>query len=111
MEKIDDFAGQALEFVVEIVGEKIDALVGALDPAADLGDMFRLLVAQLVEFRAELAQQFFELLFERGTAFEVIDDLEEDQEDRGERSGINEPGGEMLGIGRGQFLGQDKVKG
>ena len=30
----NDVAGQPLEFVVEIVGEKIDALVGALDAAA-----------------------------------------------------------------------------
>ena len=44
MQEVDDLAGQPLEFVVEIVGEKIDALVRALDPAANLGEIFRLFV-------------------------------------------------------------------
>ena len=64
MEEIDDFAGQALEFVIEIVGEEIDALMRALHPAADLDQMLGLFVAHLIQFGAKLAQQFFELLFE-----------------------------------------------
>jgi hypothetical protein len=108
VEDVDDFAGETLEFVVEVVGEEVDALVGALDAAADLGEVFGLLVAQLVEFRAELAEEFLEFLFERGAAFEVVDDLEEDEEDGGERGGVDEPGGEAHGIGRGDFLGEER---
>jgi len=37
----------------------------------------------------------------------VIDDLEEDEEDGGERRCIDEPSGEVRGIGRGNFLGED----
>jgi hypothetical protein len=108
VEEIDDVAGQALEFVVEIVGEMIDALVGALDPAADFGEVFRLLVTQLVELGPELAQQFFEFLFQRRTPLEMVDDLEEHEENRGQRGGIDEPRGEALGIGRRDFLRQDR---
>ena len=93
VEEIDDFAGEALEFVVEVVGEKIDTLVGAFDAGADFGEVLGLLVAQLVEFGAELAQQLFEFLLQRGAALEVVDDFEEDEEDGGEGSGIDEPGG------------------
>ena len=107
MEEVDNFSGEALEFVVEVVGEEIDPLVRALDAAADLGKVLRLLVAQLVEFRPELAEKFFEFLFERGPALEVVDDFEEDQKNGGERGGIDEPGGKMSRIGRGDFLGED----
>ena len=106
MEEIDDFAGEALEFVVEIVGEEIDALMGALDAAADFGEVLGLLVAQLVELGAELAQQFFEFLLERGPALEVVDDLEEDEKNGGKRGGVDQPGGKMLGVGGGEFLGE-----
>jgi hypothetical protein len=109
VEDVDDFAGEALELVVEVVGEVIDALVGAFDAAADFGEVLGLLEAELVELGAQLAQEFFEFLLERGAALEVVDDLEEDEEDGGERGGIDEPTGEVAGIGRGQFLGQDEV--
>ncbi len=108
MEEIDDLAGQALELVVEVVGEEIDTLMRALDPAAHFGEMLRLLVTHLVEFGAELAKQFFEFLFERGPAFEVVDDFKEDEKDGGERGGIDQPRGKMLGIGRGNFLREDR---
>ena len=101
VEEIDDLARQALELVVEVVGEEVDALVRALDAAADLGKVRRLLVADLVELRADLAQEFLELLLERRLALEVVDDLEEDQQDRADRRGIDEPRGEMRGVGRG----------
>jgi hypothetical protein len=106
VEEVDDFAGEALEFVVEIVGEEIDALMSALDAAADFGEVLALLVAELIELGAELAQQLFEFLLEGGAALEVVDDFEEDQEDRGERGGVDQPGGKMLRIGRGKFLGE-----
>ena len=109
VQEIDDLAGQALQLVVEVVGEEVDALVGALDPAADLGEMGGLLVAQLVELGADLAQQFLEFLLERGLALEVVDDLEEDEEDRAEGGRIEEPVGEMRGVGRREFLGEDDV--
>ena len=94
-----------LEFVIEIACEKIDALMRALHTTPDLGEMLRLLLAQLVEFGAELAQQLVEFLFERRTPLEVVDDLEEDEEDGGERGGIDEPRGEMRRVGRRNFLG------
>ncbi len=56
VEEVDDFAGEALEFVVEVVGEEVDALVGALDAGADFGEVGGLLVAELVELGADLAQ-------------------------------------------------------
>jgi hypothetical protein len=105
VEEVDDFAGEALEFVVEVVGEEIDALVGALDAAANLGEVLGLFLADLVEFGAELAQEFFEFLLEGRTSLEVVDDLEEDEEDGGERGGIDEPRGEMRRVGRRNFLG------
>jgi hypothetical protein len=111
VEEVDDFAGEPLEFVIEVVGEVVDALVGAFDAVADFGKVLGLLLADLVEFGAELAQEFLEFLFERGAAFEVVDDFEEDEENGGERSGINQPGGEAKGIGRGEFLGENKVEG
>ncbi len=95
VEEIDDFPGQAPEFVVEVVGQKIDALVCALDAPAHLGEMRRLLVAELVELRTDLAQQFFEFLLERGLALEVVDDLEKDEKDRTEGRRIDEPGGKV----------------
>lgn len=91
MEEIDDFAGESLEFVVQVVGEEVDALVGAFNPTPDLGEVFRLLVADLVEFGAELAEEFFEFLFQGRAALEVVDDAEEDEEDGGHGGGIDEP--------------------
>jgi hypothetical protein len=91
VEEVDDFAGEALEFVVEVVGEQIDALVRALDAVANFGEVLGLFVADLVEFRSELAEQFFEFLFQRGAALEMVDHLEEDQEHGRERGGIDEP--------------------
>jgi hypothetical protein len=41
----------------------------------------------------------------------MVDDLEKDEENRGERGGIDQPGGEMRRIGRWDFLGKQKVKG
>jgi hypothetical protein len=111
VEQIDNLAGQALEFVIEVMGEKIDALVRALDPAADFGEMFGLFAADLVELGAELAQQFFQFLFERGTPLEMVDDLEEHEENCGQRRGVDKPRGKMLGIGRRDFLRQKKEKG
>ena len=108
VEEVDDLAGEALELVVEVVGEEIDPLVRALDAAANFGEVFGLLVAQLVEFDPRLAQKFFELLFERGTALEMVDDLEEDEEGGRERRGVDEPRGEMHRVGRGQFLREDR---
>jgi hypothetical protein len=107
VEEVDDFSGEALEFVVEVVGEMVDALVGAFDAGADFAEMLRLLVADLVEFRAELPEQFLEFLFERGAALEVVDDFEEDEEDGGERGGVDEPGGKMGRVGRRNFVGED----
>ena len=49
VQDVDDLAGQALEFVVEVVGEMVDALVRAFDPAADFGEVLGLLAAELVE--------------------------------------------------------------
>jgi hypothetical protein len=107
VEEIDDLARQALELVVEVVGEEVDALVRALDAAAHLGEMRGLLVPELVELRADLAQEFLKLLLERRLALEVVDDLEEDQQDRADGRGIDEPGGEMRGVGRREFLGEE----
>ncbi len=107
VEEIHDLAGESLELVVEVVREKIDALVRALDPRADLGQVLGLLVAQLVQFRPELAQQLFEFLFQGGTALEVIDDLEKDEKDRGHGSRIDQPGGELHRIGLRDFLGEN----
>jgi len=106
VEEIDDFAGEALEFVVEVVGEKIDTLVGAFDAGADFGEVLGLLVAQLVEFGAELAQQLFEFLLQRGAALEVVDDFEKNEEDRPHGGGVDEPRGETGGVGRRDFLGE-----
>ena len=64
VEEIDDFAGEALEFVVQVVGEVVDALVGAFDAEADFVEVFGLFVADLVELGAQLAQEFFEFLLE-----------------------------------------------
>jgi hypothetical protein len=108
VEDVDDFAGEALEFVVEVVGKEVDALVGAFDAAADFDEVLGLFAADLVEFGAELAEEFFEFLFERGAAFEVVDDFEKDEEDGGEGGGIDEPGGKSLGIGRRDFLGEEE---
>jgi hypothetical protein len=108
MQQIDDLAGEPLEFVVEIVGEKIDPLVRALDPAAHFGEMFRLFVAQLVELGPELAQQFFEFLFQRRPPLEMVDDLEKHEQNRRQRRRVDQPRREMLGIGRGDFLRQDR---
>ncbi len=111
VEEVDDFAGEALEFVVEVVGEEIDALVGAFDAGADFGEMFGLFVTELVEFSPKLAEELFEFLFERGAALEVVDDLEEDEEDGGERGGVDQPGGEADGVGLGgDFLGKKREK-
>jgi hypothetical protein len=107
VEEIDDFGGEALELVIEVMGKEIDALVGAFDAAAHEREIFRLLMAQLVEFRAELLEEFLQLLLERGAALEVIDDFEEDEEDGAEGRRIHQPGGEMRRIGRGDFLGED----
>ena len=95
--------GRRWEFVVEVVGEMVDTLgVRALDAAADLGEVLGLLEAELVELGAQLAQEFFELLLERRAALEVVDDLEEDEEDGGERGGIDQPVGEWwVGSGAG----------
>lgn len=108
VEDVDDFAGEALELVVEVVGEMVDALVGALDAAADLGEVLGVLEAELVELGADLAQEFFEFLLEGGAALEVVDDLEEDEEDGGERGGVDEPAGKMRWIGGGDFLRKDE---
>jgi hypothetical protein len=108
VQQIDDLAGEPLEFVVEVVGEKIDALMRALDPSADFAEMFGLLVADLVELGPELAQQFFQLLFERRTPLEMVDDLEEHEEDGRQRRRVDEPRGETLGIGRRDFLRERK---
>jgi len=111
VEQVDDLAGEALQLVVQIVGEEIDALMGALHAGAHLGQMFRLLVAQLVQLGPQLAQQFLQLLFQRRTPLEMVDDLEEDQKNRREGGRIDEPRGEMLGIGRGDFLREEKIEG
>jgi hypothetical protein len=108
MQQIDDLAGQPLKFVVQIVGEKIDPLMRALHAAANLGEIFRLLVAQLVKLGPELAQQFFELLFQRRTPLEMVDDLQEHQQNRGQRRGIDQPRRKTLRIGRRDFLRQDR---
>jgi hypothetical protein len=108
VEEIDDFAGEALEFVVEVVGEVVDALVGAFDAEADFVEVLGLLVADLVELGAELAQEFLEFLFERRAPLEVVDDLEENEKDPGECGRVDEPGREAHGVGRGQFLREDR---
>jgi hypothetical protein len=56
VQDVHDFARQALELVVEVVREVIDPLVRALDPDTDLGEVLGLLVAELVELGAQLAQ-------------------------------------------------------
>ena len=38
----------------------------------------------------------------------MVDDLEEDEEDGGERGGVDEPGGKAHGVGCGEFLGEDR---
>jgi hypothetical protein len=111
MQQIHNLSRQPLEFVVEIVGEEVDALVGAFDAGADFGEVLRLFVAELVELGAKLAEEFFEFLLERGAALEVVDDFEEDEEDGGQGGGIDQPGGEMLRVRRREFLGEKKVKG
>ncbi len=111
MEDVDDFAGKALEFVVEVVGEVVDALVGAFDAETDFGEVFGLLDAELVEFGTELAEELFEFLLERGATLEVIDDFEEDEEDGGERGGVDQPGGEGFRVGGGDFLGEEEAEG
>jgi hypothetical protein len=80
----------------------------ALDPAPHLGEMLRLLVAQLVQLGPELAQQFFQLLFQRRPPLEMVDDLEKHEKDRGQRRGVDQPRGETLGVGRGDLLRQDR---
>ena len=49
------------------------------------------------------------IFVEGGLALEVVDDLEEDEENGGEGGGVDEPGGEMGGVGRGdEFLGEER---
>ena len=91
MQQVHDVAGEPLQFVVEVVGEMIDALVGAIDAAADLGEMIGLLVAQLVQLGPKLPQKFFQLLLEGRAPLEMVDDLEEDEKDRGEGGGVDQP--------------------
>jgi hypothetical protein len=100
VEDVDDFAGEALEFVVEVEREVVDALVRAFDAVADFGEVLGLFVAELVEFRAQLAQEFLEFLLERGPPFEMVENLEEDEKDAAERRSVDEPGRESRGIGR-----------
>ena len=111
MQDVDDLAGQALEFVVEIVREVIDALVRALDAAADFSEVLGVLEPYLVELAANLAQEFFQLLLERGPALEVVEDLEKNEQDGGERRGVDQPGGEPRGVGRGDFLREEIIGG
>ena len=91
--------------------EVVDALVRALDSAADLGEVLGVLDADLVELAANLAQEFFQLLLKRGAALEVVEDLEEDEQDGGECRGVDEPGGKPRGVGRGDFLREGKGQG
>jgi hypothetical protein len=107
VEEVDDLAGEALEFVVEVVGEVVDPLVRAFHTEPDFAEVLGLLVADLVELGAQLAQEFFQFLLERRAALEVVDDFEEDEQNGGERGGVDEPGGEADGIGRRHFLGED----
>jgi hypothetical protein len=107
VQQVDDFAGEPLELVVEVVGEEIDALVGALDAAPHFVEMGGLLMPVLVELLAHLAEELLELLIERGLALEVVDDLEEDEEDGAEGGGIDEPVGEMRGVGGGEVLREE----
>ena len=58
-----------------------------------------------------LAQEFFQLLLERRAALEMVEDLEEDEQDGGERRGVDEPGGEPRGVGRGDFLRENQGEG
>jgi hypothetical protein len=104
VQQIDNLAGEALEFVVEIVGEVIDALVRAIDTSADFGEVLGLFMARLVHLGPELAQQFLEFLLERRPPLEVVDDFEKDEKDRAERGGIDKPGGEMRRVRRRNFL-------
>jgi hypothetical protein len=109
VQEVDDFGGEPLQFVVEVVSEEIDALVGTFNARADGGEVLALFVAQLVEFGAKLMEKFFQLLFQRGSSLEVIDDLEENEEDGREGRRIDEPGGEASGIGfRRNFLGEER---
>ena len=103
--------GQALQLVVQVVGQQVDALVRALDAPAHFAQVGRLLVAQLVQLRADLAQQLLQLLFQRRLALEVVDDLEEDEQDRPGRRRIDQPVGKMRRIRRRNLLPQPGVPG
>ncbi len=78
MQDVDDLPRQALELVVQVVREMVDALVRALHPEADLGQVLGVLDPDLVEFAANLAQKFFQLLLERRPPLEVVKHLEKD---------------------------------
>jgi hypothetical protein len=108
VEEIYDFSGEALEFVVEVVRQQIYPLVSTFDPAANLGEMLGLLVTELIELGAQLAQKFLEFLFQRGSTLEVVDHLEKDEENRRQRGRIDEPRGEMRGVRRRNFLRVDR---
>ncbi len=104
VQDVDDLPGQPLQLVVEVVREVVDPLVRAFDPPAHLGDMLGLLDAELVELGADLPHELFQLLFEGRPALEVIEELEEDEDHGGGGGGIDQPGGEARGVGRGHFL-------
>ena len=107
MEEVDDFAGEALEFVVEVVGEEVDPLMRAFDAAANFGEVRGLFVAELVEFGAELLEEFFQLLFQGGLSLEMVDDFKEDEEDGADGGSIDEPGGDAGRRRRREVLGED----
>lgn len=107
MQQIDNFCRQPLQLVIEIVRQKIDALVRALHPRPDFGKMRRLLVPQLIQLGPDLAQQLLQLLFQRRTPLEMVDDLEENEKDRCQRRRIDQPGGKMGRVGRRNLLGQE----
>ena len=109
VQDVDDFAGQTLELVVEVVCEVVDTLVRTLDAGADFGQVLGMLDTDLVELAANLAQEFFQLLLERRPALEVIEDLEEDEQDRAKRGGIDEPRGEPRCVRHRHFLREEIV--
>ncbi len=91
--------------------EVVDALVRALDAAADFGQVLGVLDADLVELAANLPQQFLEFLLERRLALEVVEDLEENEQDGAKRRGVDEPRGEPRRVGHRHFLREDEIGG
>ena len=73
VQDVDDLAGQALQLVVKVVRQVVDALVRALDPAADFRQVLGVLHPDLVELATNLAQEFLEFLLERRPALEMVE--------------------------------------